>query len=82
MRANIDDIRANGSEKLVGPWPCERCGKISQFAVVQAAVNKVFCRNESCRFTRVIDKQRSRIVEADGSVWAFDNAGNKWRVRE
>lgn len=74
-------LRVNGSERFVGPWPCEQCGKLSQFAIITASRNRVFCRNESCGFERLIDKRYSRIVEADGSVWAFDAAGNKWRVR-
>lgn len=71
----------NGSEKLVGPWPCEKCGKLSQYAVTTPKRNRVFCRNENCKYERIVDKRRSRIIEDDGSVWAFDNAGNKWRIR-
>jgi len=70
----------NGSEKLVGPWPCERCGELSQFAVIKASVNRVFCRNENCRFERLIDKHKHRIVEADGTQWEYDGAGNKTRI--
>lgn len=71
----------NGSEKLVGPWLCEQCGKLSQFAVIKTSKNRVFCRNENCGYERLIDKRHARIIEADGTVWAFNASGDKWRVR-
>lgn len=74
-------LNANGREIYVGPWPCEKCKELSQYAVVTSKKNRVFCRNESCGFNRLIDKRNHIIVEADGTTWAFDGAGNKWRVR-
>lgn len=66
---------------IVGPWLCESCGKESQFCDISGSKNRVFCRNPSCDFTRIIDKKNHRIVENDGSVWSFDNEGNKTRIR-
>lgn len=65
------------SQGIVGPWPCSECGELSQYADVQRYMNTIFCKNESCRYRRTIDKRRNRIVENDGSVWWFDNYGNK-----
>lgn len=64
-----------------GPWPCEKCGNLSQFCDVGIKINRIFCMNENCNFLRIIDKAVSRIVEDDGTVWEYDGEGNKVRVR-
>lgn len=69
------------SNGIVGPWPCEKCGQLSQFADMAQHINRIFCRNERCGFMRVVDKRRSLILEDDGSTWQFDGQGNKRRVR-
>lgn len=66
---------------LRGPWPCDACGQISQYAEVSKGVNRVFCRNPQCLYVRIIDKRRGRIIENDGTCWEFDDAGNKRQVR-
>lgn len=63
-----------------GPWPCERCGELSQFADVRLKYNRIYCKNEACRFERIIDKKEMRIVEDDGTQWRYDREGNKWQV--
>lgn len=78
MRAPTGNLLGLTCKGVVGPWPCDACGKMSQFAEVSKDRNIVFCRNESCGFRRIIDKRRSRIVENDGTIWGFDNQGNKW----
>lgn len=75
---NVLGIRSTG---IIGPWPCEACGELSQYADVTRKINRVFCKNESCGFTRIIDKGRSVIQESDGTVWRFDTDGNKVQVR-
>lgn len=67
--------------RTVGPWRCEACGALSQFAEIRRGVNFVYCKNEACRYERIVDKRHSRIVENDGTVWEFDHAGNKKQVR-
>ena len=64
-----------------GPWQCEACGELSQFCDVGLKLNRIYCMNEKCSFLRVIDKVRSIIMENDGTVWQFNSAGEKWRVR-
>lgn len=65
-----------------GPWPCEQCKQLSQFAEVRPERTKVYCRNERCRFTRIIDKRNCTIVENDGSIWQYDPVTSaKWRIR-
>lgn len=66
---------------IAGPWICEQCGELSQFCDVSAHLNRVFCKNEACGYTRVIDKLHMRIREADGTLWQFDNQGNKTQIR-
>lgn len=68
------------SKGIVGPWPCEKCGNTSQFGDVQPQINVIFCRTPGCTYRRQIDKRRFRIIEDDGSVWGFDNYGNKWPI--
>jgi hypothetical protein len=68
------------SKGIVGPWPCEACGQLSQFADIGPRINRIFCRNERCGFQRIIDKAAYRIVENDGTCWEFDNKGRKWQV--
>lgn len=81
MRVPTGNLRALISKGIAGPWPCEKCGQLSQFADIGPRMNRIFCKNERCRFTRLIDKQASRIIEDDGTVWEFDNLGNKRRIR-
>lgn len=64
-----------------GPWPCERCGNLSQFCDVGIKLNRIYCRNDNCKFLRIIDKVASRIVEDDGTVWEYYSDGTKVRVR-
>lgn len=71
----------NGSEQVVGPWRCERCNEMSQYAVTTPNRNRILCKNPSCGFERLVDKRRSRIIEPDGTHWMFDGNGNKWQVR-
>lgn len=83
MKVPIGNLQGLTSKTtgIVGPWPCEECGQMSQFADITKMVNRVFCKNEKCGFTRIIDKHHHRIIEWDGSCWEFDNTGKKWRVR-
>jgi hypothetical protein len=69
------------TEGICGPWPCEACGQLSQYADVKRGINHIFCKNERCRYERIIDKRNSRIVENDGTVWQYDSTGNKCRIR-
>ena len=66
---------------LKGPWPCESCGELSQYADVSKQVNIIFCRNPVCGFRRIVDKRHQRTVENDGSQWEYDGHGNKRQVR-
>lgn len=66
---------------LKGPWPCEACGELSQYADVSKGINRIFCRNPHCDFKRLVDKRHSRVIENDGTVWEFDGNGNKRQVR-
>ena len=66
---------------LKGPWPCENCGQLSQYADVTQGINRIFCRNERCSFERIVDKRHSRIVENDGTCWEFYGDGSKRQVR-
>lgn len=81
MKVPTGNLQGLTCKGIVGPWDCSECGQRSQFADIQRHVNRIFCKNESCRFERIIDKRRNRIVENDGSVWAFDEAGRKVQVR-
>lgn len=76
-RGSLLGLTSNGVQ---GPWPCEKCSNLSQFADVQPHVNIIFCRTEGCGYRRQIDKRRFRIVEDDGSVWGFDTNGRKWPI--
>ena len=71
-------LHAPTCNKTIGPWPCEACGKLSQYANTSKDKNMIYCRNESCGYRRIVDKRKCRIVENDGTVWGFDNQGNKW----
>ena len=62
-----------------GPWPCERCGNLAQYAECRTDINTIFCKY--CGFHRIIDKVHKRIVEDDGTHLIYDNNGNKRRVR-
>lgn len=64
-----------------GPWPCENCGELSQYADVTKGINRVFCRNPHCDYLRIVDKRHGRVVENDGTVWEYDNYGAKRQVR-
>jgi hypothetical protein len=64
-----------------GPWPCERCGGLSQFCDVGLKLNRVYCMNEGCRFLRIIDKASGRIMEDDGTQWEYNSNGEKTQVR-
>lgn len=76
---NINGLYA--THGIFGPWQCESCGNLSQFADINSRVNRIFCRNEACRYERIIDKKACYIVENDGTHWKFDDEGNKVRVR-
>lgn len=65
---------------LTGPWPCDQCGMMTQFAEIKHGRNKIFCKNELCRYTRTVDTFNRRIVENDGTQWQYDG-GKKWQVR-
>ena len=70
------------SVHIDGPWPCEKCGQLSQFAECKSHINRIFCKNERCRFTRIVDKRRCTIVENDGSMWQYDPySGAKKRIK-
>jgi hypothetical protein len=65
-----------------GPWLCEKCGHLTQYADVRREVNIIFCSYHRCDFRRTIDKRHHRIIEDDGSVWHFDpTSGAKERIR-
>ena len=66
---------------LKGPWPCENCHELSQYADVTKGVNRIFCRNESCGFTRIVDKRHHRTIENDGTCWEYDGTGSKRQIR-
>jgi hypothetical protein len=67
--------------KPVGPWPCEQCKKITQYAKVSGDKNVIYCTNEYCRFERIVDMKNHRIVEPDGSQWIYNPVdGKKYRV--
>lgn len=69
------------SKGIVGPWVCSDCGHLSQFCDIQWGTNRVFCKNESCKSERIIDKKHKRIREPDGTLWQFDDNGRKMQVR-
>jgi hypothetical protein len=66
---------------IIGPWPCNECTEISQYAEIGRETNYIFCRNPNCTFERIVDKKRSIIKESDGTYWKFDEEGNKTRIR-
>lgn len=66
---------------LKGPWPCEVCHELSQYADVSKGINRIFCRNPVCGFTRIVDKRRARVIENDGTCWEFSSDGTKRQVR-
>ena len=81
MREPIGNLLGlTSSSGIVGPWPCEQCGNLSQFADINKGINRVFCRNENCRYERIIDKRHHRIIENDGTAWEFDSDGTKRRI--
>jgi hypothetical protein len=80
MRIPVDTLSRAITHHL-GPWPCEECGQLSQYAEVRSEVNHVYCKNEACRFERIVDKRRFRIVENDGTTWEYDGRGAKRQVR-
>ena len=65
---------------IEGPWPCSECGELTQYADITRRVNRIFCKNQKCDFTRIIDKANHRIIENDGTHWVFDSDGNKRQV--
>ena len=71
----------NVARGIIGPWPCNECGELSQYADIGSKTNYIFCRNPNCKFERIIDKRRNIIRESDGTYWRFDTAGNKTRIR-
>lgn len=71
----------NVTNEIIGPWECGECHQVSQYADVQSDINRIFCRNPSCRYERIIDKRKNVIRENDGTYWQFDSAGNKVRIR-
>jgi hypothetical protein len=79
MKAPTGNLAGLTCKGIVGPFPCDVCKKVAAFADIKRTENIIFCK--ACTFRRVIDKRHARIVENDGSVWQFDNQGNKRRVR-
>jgi len=73
-------IRSTPRIGITGPWPCDQCGELSQYADVGPVINRIYCVNEACDFTRIVDKHYHRIVENDGTHWQYDGDGNKWRT--
>jgi hypothetical protein len=68
--------------KLAGPWPCEQCGQTTQFAEMKGDKNHIFCRNEYCKFERIVDMKSQIIREPDGSFWKYNpNTGQKIRIK-
>lgn len=57
---------------IVGPWTCEKCGHLTQYADVGRDINIVFCRFHRCDYRRTIDKRHNIIIEDDGTMWEFD----------
>lgn len=66
---------------IIGPWDCSECHQTTQYADIGASINYIFCRNEACRYERIIDKRRNVIRENDGTFWQFDEQSNKVRIR-
>jgi hypothetical protein len=67
---------------LTGPWPCEACGNMTQFADIKSDQNHIFCKNPACDFQRTVDKRNHRILESDGTLWSYDpNTSEKKRIR-
>lgn len=81
MKVPTGNLRGLTCSGIVGPWKCEECGQISQYGDIGRWTNIIFCRNEACRYQRIVDKRRHQIRENDGSYWHFDNDGNKTRIR-
>jgi len=75
------DIRGLRKRGIIGPWPCDSCKQLTQYADVGSETNYIFCRNPGCEFERIVDKRRSIIKESDGTFWRFDTDGNKTRIR-
>lgn len=65
---------------IIGPWKCDECKELSQYADIKPDRNHIFCRNPSCRFERIVDKRRQIIRENDGTFWKFDTNGAKSRI--
>jgi hypothetical protein len=61
-------------QKTVGPWPCEKCGKHTQYAKQGAEINSVYCVNPYCYYERIVDKKKRIVVEDDGRRWNIDAA--------
>lgn len=82
MQAPLGNLRGLFSAHgIFGPWQCEKCGQISQYADIRNAINRIFCKNPVCGFCRIIDKRNHRIIEDDGTEWEFDSNSNKRQVR-
>jgi hypothetical protein len=65
--------------KIAGPWPCEVCHNLSQYAEIRHDANHIYCK--WCGYERIIDKRESIIVENDGTFWRFDGEGHKEQIR-
>lgn len=66
---------------IIGPWKCEKCGHMTQYADVGETINIIFCRFHRCDFRRTVDKRLHIIIEDDGSMWEFDPTdGTKVRI--
>lgn len=78
MYGNVNGL--NVARGIIGPWECSECGEISQYADIKSERNHIFCRNQVCRYERIIDKRRNIIRENDGTYWKFDTDGNKSRI--
>lgn len=63
----------------VGPWECEQCHNLTQFAEIQHGANHIYCKY--CGFERIIDKKRRIIVEDDKTFWTWDSEGKKEQIR-
>lgn len=65
----------------IGPWPCEQCKEITQFAEVKGDKNHIYCVNEYCRHERIVDKKNRVIVEPNGTHWLYNpNTGQKVQI--
>lgn len=62
----------DGSGRVRGPWPCEKCQKVTQMAKDNGEIVVIFCTN--CRYERIIDRKRRIVIEDNGRRWNIDSA--------